>query len=154
MKAINVLGILAGMLFGIIMFLNVWGVIWPAQKRAIANASNVLAGGESDASLPPVMRRAATASRTNTFLSIPMLFFMVTAAHMLNPAEYDTSQGGKRAIWYLVVLVVAAVAEGIALKAPAVGSALSKHLDNHRHTIIAGFALTVVLYVLLEALFG
>jgi uncharacterized membrane protein len=154
MKAINVLGILAGMLFGIVMFLNVWGVIWPAQKRAIANANNVLAGGEADATLPPVMRRAATASRTNTFLSIPMLFFMVTAAHMLNPAEYDTSDGGKRAIWYLLVVAVVAVAEGIALKAPAVGSGLSKHLDNHRVTIAAGFALTVVLYVILEALFG
>jgi hypothetical protein len=100
------------------------------------------------------MRRAATASRTNTFLSIPMLFFMVTAAHMLNPAEYDTSDGGKRAIWYIVVLAVAAAAEGIALKAPAVGSGLSKHLDNHRVTIASGFALTIVLYVLLEALFG
>ena len=154
MKAINVLGILAGIYFALIMFGNVWLVIWPAQRRAIANAQNVLGGGEADAGLPPVMRRAATASRTNTFLSIPMLFFMVTAAHMLNPAEYDTSEGGKRVLWYLIVLVVGAAAEFIALKAPPPGSGLTKHLDDHRNTIIGGFVVLVVLYLILEALFG
>ena len=154
MKNINVLGILAGMYLAVIMFSNVWFVIWPAQRRAIANAENVLAGREADASLPPLMRRAATASRTNTFLSIPMLFFMVAAAHLLNPSRYDTSEGGKRAIWYIVVVLVGAAAELIAVKAPPPGSALTKHLDDHRNTIIGGFVLMVVLYVVLEALFG
>jgi uncharacterized membrane protein len=154
MKAINVLGILAGIYFAVIMFSNVWLVIWPAQRRAIANAQNVLAGGEADAGLPPVMRRAATASRTNTFLSIPMLFFMVTAAHMLNPAVYDTSSGGKRILWYVITLAVGAIAEAIALKAPPPGSAITKHLDDHKNTIIAGFVLLIVHYLILEALFG
>ena len=154
MKHINVIGILTGIYFALIMFANVWAVIWPAQRRAIANAQNVLAGGEPDAGLPPVMRKAATASRTNTFLSIPMLFFMVAAAHFLAFANYDSSEGGKRITWYLIVIVIGAVAEGIALKAPAVGSGLTKHLDNHRMTIAAGFALTVVLYLLIEILFG
>jgi len=154
MKAMNVVGIVTGIYFALIMFSNVWFVIWPAQKRAIANAQNVLAGGEADAGLPPVMRRAATASRTNTFLSIPMLFFMVGAAHLLNPAEYDTSSGGKRGLWYLIVLVVGAVAEVIALQAPAPGSTITKHLDDHKNTIIGGFALTIVLYLILEGLFG
>jgi uncharacterized membrane protein len=154
MKSINVLGILAGIYFALIMFANVWLVIWPAQRRAIANAQNVLAGGEADAGLPPLMRRAACASRTNTFLSIPMLFFMVTAAHMLNPAAYDTSEGGKRILWYVITLAVGAIAEAIALKAPAPGSGLTKHLDDHKNTIIAGFALLIVHYVILEALFG
>jgi len=48
MKSIQTLSILAGMLFGTIMFLNVWLVIWPAQRTAIASAQNVLAGGEPD----------------------------------------------------------------------------------------------------------
>jgi uncharacterized membrane protein len=154
MKAMNVVGILTGIFFALIMFGNVWGVIWPAQKRAIANAQNILAGGEADAGLPPVMRRAATASRTNTFLSIPMLFFMVAAAHFLAFGGYDSSNGGKRALWYVIVLVIGAAAELIALKAPAAGSALTKHLDDHRYTIAAGFILTIVLYLLLEAFFG
>ena len=154
MDAINVIGINTGIFFALIMWANVWFVIWPAQRRAIANAQNVLAGKEADAGLPPIMRRAATASRTNTFLSIPMLFFMVAAGHLLSPALFDTSEGGKRVIWYIVVVAVGAIAEWIALKAPAVGSGLTKHLDDHKNTIIGGFALLVVLYVILELLFG
>ena len=148
------MGITTGILFALVMFFNVWGVIWPAQRRAIANAEGLLAGREADAGLPPVMRRAATASRTNTFLSISMLFFMVVAAHLLNSGEYDSTEGGKRMLWYLVSIVVVAVAEAIALKAPAVGSGLSKHLDDHKNTIAAGFALTVVLYLIFEVLFS
>ena len=40
--------ILTGMLFGITMFLNVWGVIWRNQKIVIGNAENVAAGGEAE----------------------------------------------------------------------------------------------------------
>lgn len=58
---------------GIIMLLNVWGVIWPAQKRIIAATA---AGTPPDA---PLARRAFLASRTNAWLSLPMLFFMGTS---------------------------------------------------------------------------
>jgi uncharacterized membrane protein len=58
---------------GIIMLLNVWGIIWPAQKRIIAATA---AGTPSDAALA---RRAFLASRTNSWLSLPMLFFMATS---------------------------------------------------------------------------
>ena len=150
----QVMTILAGMLFAIIMWANVWFVIWPAQRRAIANAQNVLAGREADASLPPVLRKAATASRTNTFLSIPMLFFMVAAGHLSAGADFDSSEGGDRVIWYVIVIVVAAIAEAIALKAPPPGSPLTKHLDDHKNTIGAGFVLLIVLYLIFEGLFG
>jgi len=154
MSGMPVVGILTGIFFALIMFCNVWFVIWPAQRRAIANGQNLLAGGEADAGLPPIMRRAATASRTNTFLSIPMLFWMVAAAHLilLNPAHWSDT-GAHRGIWYLIVLLVGIVAEGIALKAPPVGSGLSKHLDDHKVTIASGFALAAVLYLLFEAVF-
>jgi uncharacterized membrane protein len=58
---------------GLIMLLNVWGVIWPAQKRIIAATA---AGTPPDAALA---RRAFLASRTNAWLSLPMLFFMATS---------------------------------------------------------------------------
>lgn len=58
---------------GLIMLLNVWGVIWPAQKRIIAATE---AGTAPDAALA---RRAFLASRTNAWLSLPMLFFMGTS---------------------------------------------------------------------------
>jgi uncharacterized membrane protein len=58
---------------GVIMLLNVWGIIWPAQKRIIAATA---AGTPPDAALA---RRAFLASRTNAWLSLPMLFFMATS---------------------------------------------------------------------------
>ena len=58
---------------GLIMLLNVWGIIWPAQKRIIAAT---VAGTSPDAALA---RRAFLASRTNAWLSLPMLFFMGTS---------------------------------------------------------------------------
>ena len=58
---------------GLIMLLNVWGIIWPAQKRIIAATA---AGTAPDAALA---RRAFLASRTNAWLSLPMLWFMGTS---------------------------------------------------------------------------
>src|SRR4051812_11805139 len=154
MKTIQTMSILSGMLFGIVMFSNVWMVIWPAQRRAIENAKNVLAGQEADATLPPVMRKAATASRTNTFLSIPMLFFMVATSHFYALGGFDSSDGGKRAVWYLVVLAIAVLVEVNVVRAPAVGSPRAFYVDKHKNTIIAGFVLTAILFLLTEILFG
>jgi uncharacterized membrane protein len=154
MKSIQTLSILAGMLYGTIMFLNVWLVIWPNQKIVIANAEGVLAGREADPAAAGAARKGACASRTNTMLSIPMLFFMVATGHFLSIGDFDTSSGGKRAVWYLVVLAVAVVAEGIALRAPAAGKPEAWHIDQHKNTIIAGFGILVVLYLVVEILFG
>ncbi|MBI4482201.1 MAG: urate hydroxylase PuuD [Acidobacteria bacterium] len=67
---------------GMIMLLNVWGVIWPAQKRIIAWTKE---NAEKGTAIPPesakLARRAFLASRTNFWLSIPMLFFMAAASH-------------------------------------------------------------------------
>ena len=58
---------------GVIMMLNVWGIIWPAQKR-------IIAGTVSGTPAPPELaRRAFLASRMNAWLSLPMLFFMGTS---------------------------------------------------------------------------
>ena len=58
---------------GLWMLLNVWGIIWPAQKRIIAATAE---GTPPPADLP---RKAFLASRTNAWLSLPMLFFMGTS---------------------------------------------------------------------------
>jgi uncharacterized membrane protein len=65
---------------GVIMMLNVWGIIWPAQKRIIAWTK---ANAENGTPIPPesatLGRKAFLASRTNAWLSLPMLFFMATS---------------------------------------------------------------------------
>ena len=66
--------ILFGMTLGFIMWFNVWMIIWPAQRR-------LLTGKVPAERAPAVRRRAFLASRTNTFLSGPMLFGMLAPAH-------------------------------------------------------------------------
>jgi uncharacterized membrane protein len=131
----------------------VWGVIWPTQRKAIANAQAVVAGGTGTPPEAKEVRRAACASRTNTLLSIPMLWFMASTSHFAGIGGFDSSEGGKRAIWIIVIVAVAAIAEAIALSTPAAGKPQAWHIDDHRRTIISGLVLTVVLYLVWEGLF-
>ena len=66
-----------GAWLGTIMLFNVWVLIWPNQKKVLGLIE------ASDDEKAKAARVALLASRTNTMLSIPMLFFMITgtAAH-------------------------------------------------------------------------
>jgi uncharacterized membrane protein len=64
-----------GMWLGTIMFLNVWLVIWPNQKKNMG-FTPVPAAQRTRAA-----RIAGLASRVNTMLSVPMLYGMVVGAH-------------------------------------------------------------------------
>ncbi len=62
-----------GMWLAIIMWFNVWFIIWPNQKIALGII-------EADAEAKPAAaKKAMLFSRTNTLLSIPMLYCMVSA---------------------------------------------------------------------------
>ena len=65
-----------GMWLGAIMWFNVWFVIWPNQKIALGIES---ASPEEKAASA---RKAMLFSRTNTALSVPMLFAMVAAQNL------------------------------------------------------------------------
>jgi uncharacterized membrane protein len=65
-----------GMWLGAIMWFNVWFVIWPNQRKAL---------GIVDAPADVKAAAARTAllfSRTNTMLSVPMLYAMVSAQNL------------------------------------------------------------------------
>jgi uncharacterized membrane protein len=67
---------------GTVMLMNVWMIIWPLQKKIIAaTRATAETGAAAPADLPKWARRAFLASRTNAWLSIPMLFFMGAASH-------------------------------------------------------------------------
>ena len=67
---------------GAIMLFNVWGIIWPNQKRIIAwTADNAEKGTAIPAESAKLARIAFLASRMNTWLSIPMLFLMGASSH-------------------------------------------------------------------------
>ena len=65
-----------GMWLAAIMWFNVWFVIWPNQKRALGIV-------EADADSKAASARTAMLfSRTDTLLSIPMLYAMVAAQNI------------------------------------------------------------------------
>ena len=64
-----------GAWLGTIMLFNVWGLIWPNQKKVLGLKQ------ATDEEKNKARRIAFLASRTNTMLSIPMLFFMAAGAH-------------------------------------------------------------------------
>src|SRR6266705_1223665 len=102
-----------GAAFGILMFLNVWFVIWPNQKVVIASAVTAAGGGQANPKAAAAARRAFLASRTNTVMSFPMLFFMGAASHFtLNPAR-------NAGLWGVVLLVILALLELNAVVGPA-----------------------------------
>ena len=65
-----------GMWLGLIMAANVWFVIWPNQQKVLGMVE------ADDATKKRAARVAALASRTNTMLSIPMLYAMVAAQNL------------------------------------------------------------------------
>tara|TARA_B100000161_G_scaffold144739_1_gene102914 strand:+ start:65 stop:685 length:621 start_codon:yes stop_codon:yes gene_type:complete len=65
-----------GMWLATIMFFNVWVIIWPNQKKALGIVQ-VEADEKAKAG-----RTAMLFSRTNTLLSIPMLYAMVAAQNL------------------------------------------------------------------------
>ncbi len=65
-----------GMWLGIIMAFNVWVIIWPNQKKALGIVS---VSKDEKAS---AAKKAMLFSRTNTLLSIPMLYCMVGAQNL------------------------------------------------------------------------
>src|SRR5258706_9318410 len=66
-----------GAWLGTIMLFNVWFLIWPNQKKVLGIVA------ADDAAKAKAARVAFLASRTNTMLSVPMLFFMIVNAHNL-----------------------------------------------------------------------
>jgi uncharacterized membrane protein len=62
----------AGALLGTTMALNVWMIIWPAQKRIITAVKNGVAADPAD------VKHAGLRSRHNTFMSVPLVFTMIS----------------------------------------------------------------------------
>jgi uncharacterized membrane protein len=141
--------IFTGGLLGLIMWANVWFVIWPKQKIVIANATAMAGGAQANPAAAPAGRRAALASRTNTLFSIPMLFFMGAASHynLFNEATPGGIWG-----WLLLSLIVIVLVEANAL----VGSqgATKRPLDSISGTITAGTVLWAVLVIVIMITLG
>jgi uncharacterized membrane protein len=132
--------ILTGGALGILMFLNVWLVIWPKQKIVIASTTAVAQGGKADPRAADAGARASIASRTNTLFSVPMLFFMGAASHlpvMINP---------ERSLMTMV-LVLAVIIGALELNALKGKMGVMAKIPG---VLTSGVLLTAVLYGVIE----
>jgi uncharacterized membrane protein len=145
-----------GMVLGILMAANVWMVIWKNQKVVLANAANVLAGGEANAGAPGAGRKALLASRQNFIFSFSMLFFMVGAAHFYSGA-FAGATSGNAWTFFIIAMVIVAILQVNALGLLGGTAATNKLLwpyESHKNALITGGVLWLVLWILSEILLG
>lgn len=85
-----------GAIFGTMMALNVWMIIWPNQKKIITATKE----GSPLAPDSPEVKIAGLRSRHNTYMSVPLVFFMISN-------HYPTVYGSDlRDVWAAVVIVI------------------------------------------------
>jgi uncharacterized membrane protein len=146
--------IFVGMILGITMAANVWMVIWKNQKIVLANAANVLGGGEADPGAAAAGRRAVLVSRQNMIFSLSMLFYMVGASHFFGPL-YDGQDAGKAWTFVIIAAVLAAILQLNALGKFGGTANTNKLLwpyESHKNAMYTAVGLWVVLYILGEIL--
>lgn len=116
----------------------------PIDPLLVASATQVAEGGQPIPEAKACGRRVVLASRTNTLLSIPMLFFMGAASHY--PLINLKVSGASPAWFWIVTLAIIGAVELNAL----VGTqgATKKPLDTVSGTLCIGFTLTAILYSL------
>ena len=145
-----------GMVLGILMAANVWMIIWKNQKVVLANAANVLGGGEANADAPTAGRKALLASRQNMIFSVSMLFFMVGAAHFYN-AAFENATAGNAWTFFAIAMAITALLElnaiGIfgGIKA---GNKMLWMYESHKNALITSGILWLVLWILSEVILG
>jgi uncharacterized membrane protein len=135
--------ILTGFALGIVMWFNVWFIIWPAQKIVIQNAIDTAAGKPANPAAATRGARSGVASRFNTLFSIPLLFIMGAASHL----PLTITENAQFGLLAGVVIVLIGAMEFVALTRP-----MPKRVASVKGVIHSGFALSVVMYVILEVL--
>jgi uncharacterized membrane protein len=134
--------ILTGMVMGLVMASNVWFVIWPNQQIVIQSATQAASGGQALPNAAAAGAKAGLASRTNTLLSIPLLFFMGAASHLPVAVSADAK-------WGALIAVLAIIIGGIEFNAL---KGKTGPITTIKGVIHMGFALTIVLYAIIEVL--
>ena len=145
-----------GMVLGILMAANVWMIIWKNQKVVLANAANVLGGGEANADAPTAGRKALLASRQNLIFSVSMLFFMVGAAHFYN-AAFGAATASNAWTFFAIAMAITALLELNAIGMFGGIKAGNKMLwmyESHKNALITSGILWLVLWILSEVILG
>jgi uncharacterized membrane protein len=126
------ISIVLGALMGTIMAANVWFVIWPNQQKVIAGTADAADAGA----------KAGLASRTNTLLSIPMLYLMVYSAHydLELPMISAISMTG---LWVGLALI-------LLIEMNALFGKMNPMIASVKAVIHSGLALTIIFAILVQ----
>ena len=130
------------MTLGLIMGGNVWFIIWPNQQIVIASTTAAAKGGQALPNAAAAGARSGVASRTNTLFSIPLLFFMGAASHL----PIGIGPHANFALLAIVLAIVIGLIEFNAIKGK------TGPMTTIKGVIHCGFALTLVLYLIIEFL--
>jgi uncharacterized membrane protein len=130
------------------MWANVWFVIWPAQQVLMASAQQVKGGGQAIPEAAARGQRAGFVSRTNTMLSIPMLFFMGAASHLPMFPHVTKAANWTMLIVLLVIMAIVEINAMVGTSGPG-----KKMLSTLKGTFWGGFVLSAILYFLMELIF-
>jgi uncharacterized membrane protein len=133
------MNILTGGLMGTIMAANVWFIIWPNQKVVIQNAVQTATGGPAIADAAARGARSTVASRTNVLLSIPMLFYMASARHLI----YSVTDQSKIGVYWALVAITVGAIEYNAIFGK------TGPITTIKGVITCGFVLTAIFYAFL-----
>jgi len=148
--------ITVGMIYAITMAANVWMVIWKNQKVVLANAVNVLGGGQADPNAAAAGRRALLASRQNLIFSVSMLWFMVGSAHFYGSA-YGNATTQSAVNYTIIAVVIGAIFQLNALGKLGGTAATNKLLwpyESHKNAMITSGILWLFLWLLSEFMFA
>ena len=127
------ISIVLGAIMGTIMAANVWFIIWPNQKKVIAGAPDAADAGA----------KAGLASRTNTLLSIPMLYLMINSAHGFGLRMI--AETSMLSLWVGLVLI-------LAIEMNAIFGSMNKMIASVKAVIHSGIVLTVIFGALVHYL--
>ena len=133
--------LVVGSVMAILMFLNVWLIIWPNQKILIASNEQIAGGGEALPEAAAAAPKAALASRTNVLFSISMLYFMGSTSANLSSGIMMSELNALIA----ALVVIAAIEINAIVGKPG-------PIASVRGVIVSGFVLFVVLWGLLQIL--
>ena len=136
------LAITFGAIMGTIMMLNVWGIIWPNQKIVIG-----LSSGDKAKAAP----KAGLASRTNTLMSLPMLYFMVASAHA-TPATNGGLWSGEGDLAVSMTGFIVGLIIILAIEANALWGKMNGAIQSVNAVITSSIVLTVIMAIVTSAL--
>ena len=127
--------IMLGALMGTLMAANVWFIIWPNQKKVISGAADAADAGA----------KAGLASRTNTLLSLPMLYLMVYSAHSPVKAQFLLKTEDLTGLWVGIAII-------LLIEANALFGKMNPMIASVKAVIHSGLLLTLIFGILVHYL--